>query len=562
MSRGATRWTRLASAIVVVGVILSLITMNSSSWLSLFPLLLAPLLLGIYASRGAILNLRVIWTSLALILLLALIFFFLAIPPLYLSWISLFAFLFLASLRKPKTLVLYILFLVIFLPLLLYSRGYLTVTSYNIVKIGEREELKYLFNKPASIVVVGHAMADAIAHAYLSPNEQISEWEEVIVNGTPYWIFAVTPLNTIAQNYVSKILLVHVQTGEVIAKPVHMTVGSGLWLTNNIVLRTYISTSQPIGNTYPFISNGRPYFAACVNKLTNFGLSEIPGDLYVYGEDGSVRIVPQFSGDPSLPEGYDWEYLDWYVGQWLFYLAGENPVSFSFFPRGFLWIPASSYSQDLLNMTLLIPGARGETVRVYFGVSPQNPNSIVSIVIANNTGVYYYNVKSLGIYSPYFVQSLVQSKLPAISGGHLYAKYSQLLYLDGYYWIVPIYAQTDIVTLWGTAVVNATNPQMMKIYQYSSSYGSYYDFLQTVLALRLSEQAAEQPCKLISGTVSQVVEFVYKGDTYVALKINGKLYYATPDIGFEQFAKILTISQGSQAKLCVTDSKIVQVVEP
>jgi hypothetical protein len=182
-----------------------------------------------------------------------------------------------------------------------------------------------------------------------------------------------------------------------------MSVGSGLWLTNSIELRSFLLSSQPIGNTYPFIHGGKPYFAACVNRLANIGLSEYPGEVYVYDQDGNLRRIPQFSGDMSMPENYDWQYLDWYVGKWLYYLSSLSPVSHSFFSRGFLWIPASQYSQDLLNMTLLLPGRSGDTVRVYFGVSPNNPNSIVSIIIANNTGVYYYDVKTLGIYSPYIL---------------------------------------------------------------------------------------------------------------------------------------------------------------
>jgi hypothetical protein len=549
----------------VLGVVCSILTMLFSSWLSLVPLLLLAFEISLAASRpalrGARFNLKIFLLALGSVILLALIFLFATVPPLYLSWISLFGFLLLFSLRSLRSLLLFLVLTSVALPSLAALRGYLTVTSYSIVMVGSPEELRGLFDNPASVVLVGHAMADAIAHAQLSPNEKIAEWEEVVINGTPYWIFAVTPLNTVAQNYVSKLILVHVQSGEVKTIPVRMSVGSGLWLTSNIELRSFLASSQPIGNTYPFIHGGKPYFAACVNSLANLGLSEYPGEVYVYDEQGNLRVARQFSGDTSMPENYDWEYLDWYVKVWLYYLSSISPVRFSLFPRGFLWVPASPHSQDLLNMTLLLPGRSGGTVRVYFGVSPNNPNSVVSIIVANNTGVYYYDVKGLGIYSPYYVQSLVQARLPAISGGYLYSKYSQLIYSKGYLWVVPVYARTNVVSLWGLAVVNATNPSEMSIYQYSPSYGSYADFLATVITLGAA-QASRQVCEVVSGNVTRTLQFVYKGDTYLVLEVNGKLLYATPDIGLEEFTRLLTVRSGDHVKLCVSDSRIVQVVKP
>jgi hypothetical protein len=544
----------------LLGIALSLATMLSSTWLSLAPLLLLALSAGLeYPGRGRF-GLKVFLVVLALVAALALLFLFAAIPPLYLSWVSLFGFLFLLSLGSPKRLLLFFILLVVVPPLLAVLKGFLTVSSYNIVKVGSPEELRTLFSNPSSVVLVGRAMADAIAHAQLSPNERVAEWEEVVIDGTPYWIFAVTPLNTMAQNYVSKLVLVHVQTGEVKTIPVRMSVGSGLWLTNNIELRTFLATAQPVGNTYPFLHGGKPYFAACVNTLANLGLTEYPGEVYVYDEHGNLRVSRQFSGDMSMPENYDWEYLDWYVREWLYYLSGLSPVSFTMFPRGFLWIPASPYSQDLLNMTLLLPGRAGGTVRVYFGVSPNNPNSVVSIIIANNTGVYYYDVKGLGIYSPFYVQSLVQAKLPAISGGYLYSKYAQLIYSNGYLWVVPVYARTNVVSLWGLAVVNATNPSEMSIYQYSPGYGSYADFL--VAAISLGAAQVRQACEVVSGNVTRTLQFVYKGDTYLVLEVNGKLLYATPDIGLEEFARLLAVRSGDHVKLCVSGGRIVQVIKP
>jgi len=547
--------------LVWTGILVSVATMLFSSWLSVLPLVLLALALSIMASEGRGINYRLLAFLLGLFSFLVAVFVFATIPPLYLSWIAFFGFLLVLSARNTKILVVYIILLFVILPLLVAFREYLTVSTYNIVRVGSPEELKTLFNNPSSVVLVGHAMADAIAHTQLSPNERITDWEEVFINGTPYWIFSVTPLNTIAQNYVSKLILVDVQTGETKAIPVHMSVGSGLWLTNSIELRSFLLSSQPIGNTYPFIHGGKPYFAACVNRLANLGLSEYPGEVYVYDQDGNLRRIPQFSGDMSMPENYDWEYLDWYVGKWLYYLSSLSPVSHSFFSRGFLWIPASQYSQDLLNMTLLLPGRGGDTVRVYFGVSPSNPNSIVSIIIANNTGVYYYDVKTLGIYSPYYVQSLVQAKLPAISGGHLYSKYAQLIYTNGYLWVVPIYAKTNIVSLWGIALVNATSPSEMSIYQYSPSYGSYKDFLAMALSLG-TVQISHPTCEVVAGNVARVLQFVYKGDTYLVFEVNDRLIYATPDIGIQEFSRLLTVKAGDQVKLCVSDDRIVQVFKP
>jgi len=548
----------------IAGVFLSIATMLSSTWLSFVPLIFLSLPLGFQSITASKANFKPKFFLIGLISTLLVITFFilLSIPPIYSSWLALFAHLFLISLRSFKLTVIFVVLTFLIVPVLFYMRGYVTVSTYNMVKISDPGELKEIFRSQRSIVLIGHAMADSLARAQLTPNERIAEWEEVVINGTPYWIFAVTPANTIAQNYVSKLILVQVQTGEVQIKRTHMIVGSGLWWTNNIELRTYLSTAQSIGNVYPFIRDGKPYFAACLDRIVNFGLSTVPGDVYVYSESGEVHLIPQFSGDPSIPEDYDWEYLDGYVRSWLYFLADINPVSFTIFPRGFLWIPASQYSQDLLNMTLLIPERSGDTARVYFGTSPANPNSIVSVIIANNSGIYYYDVKGLGIYSPQFIQSVVQSKLPAISGGHLYAKYSQLIYTSGYLWVVPVYARTSVVTLWGVAVVNATDPQEMQIYQYSPSYGTYEEFLRTALSLKLTSRKNLTACKIVAGAISRKLEFVYRGDTYIVLKIGNMTYYATPDIGLDQFTKLLSAEIGSYVKVCVSDERIVQVLEP
>jgi hypothetical protein len=167
----------------------------------------------------------------------------------------------------------------------------------------------------------------------------------------------------------------------------------------------------------------------------------------------------------------------------------------------------------------------------------------------------------LGIYSPYYVQSLVQAKLPAISGGRLYSKYAQLVYSNGYLWVIPIYAQTNVVSLWGLALVNATSPSEMSIYQYSPSYGSYKDFLAMALSLGTG-QISHPTCEVVAGNVTRLLQFVYKGDTYLVLEVNGRLLYATPDIGIQEFTRLLTVKTGDQVKLCVSDDKIVQVYKP
>ena len=548
----------------IAGVLLSIATMLSSTWFSFFPLIIFPLSLSFQGSPSGISGVhfkpKLFLIGLISVLSVLASLIFLSIPPIYSSWLALFSHLLLILLRNFKLTAIFIMLTVLIVPTLFHMSGYITVSTHNLVKIADPEELKEIFRSQNSIVLIGHAMADSLARAHLTPNERIAEWEEVVINGTPYWVFAVTPANTIAQNYVSKLILVQVQTGNVQIEQVHMVVGSGLWWTGNVKFRTYLSTAQSVGNTYSFIRDGKPYFAACVNRIVNLGLSRVPGDVYVYSEDGEVYSIPQFSGNASIPEDYDWEYLDEYVKNWLYFLADIKQLRFTIFPRGFLWIPASQYSQDLLNMTLLTPERSGDTARVYFGTSPANPNSIISVIIANNSGIYYYDVKSLGIYSPHFIQSLVQSKLPAISGGDLYARYSQLIYKNGYLWVVPVYARTSAITLWGIAVVNATDPREMQIYQYSPSYGKYEEFLEIALSLKLA--ANRTACRIEAGVVSRKLEFVYKGDTYIALTIGNMTYYATPDIGLKPFTKLLSAEAGTYIKVCVSDDRIVQVLEP
>lgn len=101
----------------------------------------------------------------------------------------------------------------------------------------------------------------------------------------------------------------------------------------------------------------------------------------------------------------------------------------------------------------------------------------------------------------------------------------------------------------------------MSIYQYSPSYGSYKDFLAIALSLGTG-QISHLTCEVVAGSVTRVLQFVYKGDTYLVLEVNDRLIYATPDIGIQEFSRLLTVKAGDQVKLCVSDDRIVQVFKP
>jgi hypothetical protein len=48
----------------------------------------------------------------------------------------------------------------------------------------------------------------------------------------------------------------------------------------------------------------------------------------------------------------------------------------------------------------------------------------------------------------------------------------------------------------------------------------------------------------------------------LVLEVNGRLLYATPDIGIQEFTRLLTVKTGDQVRLCVSDERIVQVFKP
>jgi hypothetical protein len=110
------------------------------------------------------------------------------------------------------------------------------------------------------------------------------------------------------------------------------------------------------------------------------------------------------------------------------------------------------------------------------------------------------------------------------------------------------------------AVVNATNPQQVQIYQYSPSYGAYTDFLRAVFSIKLSSQE-NMTCRVVEGIIYQKMEFVYRGNTYLALTVGNATYYATPDMGLRDFLKLLAARTGDYIKLCVSDDRIVRVVK-
>ncbi|MHB9301830.1 hypothetical protein [Thermofilum pendens] len=527
-----------------------------SIWLVAVAVAASALALALTFGRRAGLAFLAVYSLLYLLLVL------LAVPlPLYALLVAVFTAFLLSAATRSRAFLAAMLALAAFLVVFLALQGYFLASWHGgVVKVAPPSELASVFSR-SPVILVGHRMAEGVAETRLSPNERIAEWEQIVVNATPYWVFAVTPLNTMSQNYVSKLILVNALTGEALVVEARMPVGSGLWLWGNIDLNAYLrSGGSEVGNTFPVIHGGKPYFVAGVHPL--LGTVPSPGYLYVYDSTGNPRVYPAFSRElEDWPQSYDWEYLDRLVGTWLYHLAGLEPPSFTPLPRGFLFLPASPYSQNLLNMTLLVPDARGHTQRVWFGVSPASPNALASIVVANNTGVYYFDVRNLGIYSPHYVQSLVQSRLPAISGGTLYARYSQLLWLNGtWLWVTPVYAKTGVTTLWGVAVTNATNPTASEVYQYPG--GDYQAFLKASISAFLSWRLRGAPagrCAWVNGTVTGVYQFVHGGETNVAIVVGGKPYLAKPSMGVEEFLKALEVKPGQRVWLCVAGNEVVEV---
>lgn len=421
------------------------------------------------------------------------------------------------------------------------------------------------------IPLVNLDYARAIASSHLSTfggSVQIADYEQIIHNGYPYWIFTIESTNTLATPYTYGYILVSAVDGSYIIIKQKSSVAPGLWLDNNIEFHTYIRNTEFImGNYYP-----QPVGNTTVLYVQTLLIPRFEGGIkfaggIVYNPDGTINstYTSIYNAPNFINQPWDREIIVQIAKNWGEYRSGNG--TFSIFAGGFLWIPASPYRLQVSGSEL-IPYGNETGLLIFF--SPSNaPNTLAGVMVISGTKFYYYDASGLNLVSPIYAKTTVQSKLPALSQGRYIAS-NPILYPIGKYfaWIVPYYYEneaTNIVQLQGISILDASNAGHMILTSLPSSAASSEDIRKLLeTAIESFTNTTIETHHIIHGKVTDIKSWIQNGETYIAIQINGTKYYiATPSsLTLDQWLKIMNVRINEDVTIKVKDQSIIEIISP
>ncbi|MDA4136879.1 MAG: hypothetical protein OK449_07805 [Thaumarchaeota archaeon] len=412
--------------------------------------------------------------------------------------------------------------------------------------------------------LVSEDYAMSIASSHLSDyggSVQLVDDEQIISGAQPYWIFTVAPTNTFAENNELGFILVNAVNGSYYEVKSQNTVGPGLFLFNEIDLHSYLGdTSIVVGNHYPTPPSqnfSTIYYVFTQSQVRLDGVTAFNGGV-IYGADGSP--VAQYSGlnSPSyVNQPWDKFLVANLASQWGSTRAANN--SFSIFAGGFFTIPASQFRLALSSDEELIPYKNGTALMLF--MSPANaPNSLAGVILAYRDQFTFYNMQGMNLISPDYAEATVQSKLPALSNGQLFAA-NPVIYPEqgGFVWIVPYYydSGTGIVQFQGIAVMDASNAGNLVIQAAQGSIANTRDIALAGLLGGVTGNQTQNTQTEVNGTVQSFVTYVQSGNTYASIELNGTYYYATANsLPFAQWVQALQLKTGDSIQIQVQGQEI------
>ena len=411
--------------------------------------------------------------------------------------------------------------------------------------------------------LVSEDYANSIASSHLSDfggSVQLVDSEQIVHLGQPYWIFTVAPTNTFAENHELGFILVDAVNGSYDEVMSPNTIGPGLFLTSAIDFHSFLGdTGIVIGNHYPTPSLTNLSTVDYIFTQSQVGLNGVTSfnGGTIYSEGGSVVATYGGLSSPAyVNQPWDKFLVASLADQWGSTRSGNG--SFSLFAGGFLTIPASQYRLALSADEELIPYENGTALMLF--MSPANaPYSMEGVMLAFRNQFTFYNMQGMNLVSPDYAKATVQSKLPALSNGQLFAA-NPVIYPTGskFVWIVPYYynSGSGIVQFQGIAVMDASNAGNLVIQQ---AQGTIAQTRDAALASLLGGTTGNQSqTTTVKGTVQDYVSYVQNGNTFVSIEVNGTYYLASANtLPFNEWVQALKVSVGQTVQLQVQGQEIV-----
>jgi hypothetical protein len=411
--------------------------------------------------------------------------------------------------------------------------------------------------------LVSQDYASSIASSHLSDfggSVQLVDSEQIVHQGQPYWIFTVSPTNTFAVNHELGFILVNAVNGSYYEVQSTNSVGPGLFLTSAIDFHSFLgNTAIVIGNHYPtpLLTNlSTINYVFTQSQVGLDGVTSFNGGT-IYASDGSVAATYGGLASPDyVNQPWDKFLVATLADQWGSTRSGNG--SFSLFAGGFLTIPASQSRLALSADEELIP-YKNSTAFMLF-MSPANaPNSLEGVILAFGSRFTFYNMQGMNLVSPDYAKATVQSKLPALSNGQLFAANPVIYPANGkFIWIVPYYynSGSGIVQFQGIAVMDASNAGNLVI---QASQGTIEQTRDAALASLLGGTSGNQSqTTAVTGAVQDYVSYVQNGNTFVSIEVNGTYYLASAStLPFNEWIQALQLKVGQTVQLQVQGQEIV-----
>jgi hypothetical protein len=411
--------------------------------------------------------------------------------------------------------------------------------------------------------LVSQNYAASIASSHLSDfggSVQLVDSEQIVHLGQPYWIFTVAPTNTFAENHELGFILVDAVNGSYDEVQSPNSVGPGLFLASAIDFHSFLGdVGIVIGNHYPTPSPSNLSTVNYIFTQSQVGLNGVTSfnGGVIYAADGSVASTYGGLDSPAyVNQPWDKFLVADLASQWGSTRSGNG--TFSVFAGGFLTIPASQFRLALSSDEELIPYRNGTAFMLF--MSPANaPNSLEGVILAYRNQFSFYNMQGMNLVSPDYAKATVQSKLPALSNGQLFAANPVIYPSQGrFVWIVPYYynSGTGIVQFQGIAVMDASNAGNLVIQQATGTIAQTRD---AALASLLGGGTGNQSqTSRVSGAVQDYVTYVQNGNTYVSIEVNGTYYFATANtLPFSEWVQALQLKVGQSVQLQVQGQEIV-----
>lgn len=411
--------------------------------------------------------------------------------------------------------------------------------------------------------LVSQDYASSIASSHLSDfggSVQLVDSEQIVHRGQPYWIFTVSPTNTFAENHELGFILVNAVNGSYYEVQSTNTVGPGLFLTSAIDFHSFLGdTAIVIGNHYPTPSPSNISAINYVFTQSQVGLDGVTSfnGGTIYASDGSVAATYGGLASPDyVNQPWDKFLVSSLADQWGSTRSGNG--SFSLFAGGFLTIPASQSRLALSADEELIP-YENSTALMLFMIPANAPNSLEGVVLAYGSRFTFYDMRGMNLVSPDYAKATVQSKLPALSTGELFAANPVIYPANGkFIWIVPYYynSGSGIVQFQGIAVMDASNAGNLVIQAAQQTIGQTRD---AALASLLGgiEGNGTQPAT-VTGAVQDFVTYVQNGNTFASIEVDGTYYLASAStLPFNEWVQALQLKVGQNVTLQVQGQTVV-----